>query len=96
MLALAIVFVDLLISMLCIWLATKFSFVKLEFKLIAVIVMLVAIASVIPVIGWLASIALFIFLLMKFSGCSIGDAFWVVLFAKIFSYVALIGILTFW
>jgi hypothetical protein len=93
--SLAIIFaVDILVSTLCIWLATKFSFVKIDVKLIAVIVTLVSIVSLIPTIGWLAGILLFVFLLMKLSGCSPVDALWVVLFTKLFSFLAVFVVMS--
>lgn len=89
--ALAIVFaVDVLISTLCIWLATKFSFVNLEIKLVPIIVLLASAVSLIPVIGWLAGFLLFVYLLMQLSRCSVVDALWVVLFTKLFSFVAIL------
>lgn len=92
---LAIIFaVDILVSTLCIWLATKFSFVKIDVKLIAVIVTLVSIVSLIPTIGWLAGILLFVFLLMKLSRCSPVDALWVVLFTKLFSFLAVFVVMS--
>jgi len=91
----AIIFaIDILVSTLCIWLATKFSFVKIEFKLIAVIVTLVSIVSLIPTVGWFLGILLFIFLLMKLSGCSPVDALWVVLFTKLFSFLVVFAVMS--
>ena len=84
--------VDVLISTLCIWLATKLSFVKIEPKEIAFIVIAVAIISLIPMLGWLASLVLFIYLLALASGCTVVDAAWVVLFTKLFSFVVVIAI----
>ena len=86
---LAIVFiVDVLVSTLCVFLATKFSFVKLEFKVIALIVFLVSIVSLIPVVGWFLGILLFIFLMMKEAKCTPVDALWVVIFTKVVAFVA--------
>lgn len=83
-----IVVINIFISTLCIWLATKFSFVTLELKLIAVIVALVSIVSFIPVVGNISSFLLLVFLLMKVSRCSLVDALWVVVFTKLFSFAA--------
>lgn len=86
----AIVFaIDVLVSTLCIWLATKFSFVALEVKIIAAIVFLVSIVSLIPQIGWFLGILLFIFLVMKAAKCSPVDALWVVIFTKLFTFLVL-------
>lgn len=80
--------IDIFVSTLCIWLATKFSFVKLEFKIIAMIVFLVSIVSLIPMVGWFLGILLFIFLVMKEAKCTPVDALWVVIFTKVFSFAA--------
>jgi hypothetical protein len=90
--ALAIAFaIDVLVSTLCIWLATIFSFVKAEFKIIAAIIFVVSMVSLIPVVGWVIGIVLFIYLIMKVSNCSVVDALWVVLFTKLFSFLAIIA-----
>ena len=78
--------VNAIISTLCIWLATKFSFVQADIKTIAVIVICVSVVSIIPTIGWLLGIAVFFYLLIKATGCSIVDAMWVVLFTQLFSF----------
>lgn len=92
----AIIFaVDVLISTLCIWLATKFSFVKADFKLLGMMVIIVSAVSLAPVVGGFVSLVVFVLLLMKISGCSVVDALWVVLFTKLFSFVAVIGVMEF-
>jgi hypothetical protein len=92
--SLAITFsVDILISAICMWLATKFSFVKAEFNLLLIMIALVSIVSLIPAVGWVLGLLLFVFLMMKFSGCSAVDAIWVVLFTKLFSFVVILGLL---
>ncbi len=93
--ALSIVFaVDVLVTTLCMWLATRFSFVKAESKQLMLIIVVVSVVALIPVIGWLASILLFIFALMKVSNCSAVDAVWVVLFTKLFSFIVVLGIVS--
>ncbi|MGY8869788.1 MAG: hypothetical protein ACKVJE_05025 [Pseudomonadales bacterium] len=90
---LAIIFVvDVLVSTLCIWLATKFSFVQADVKSIALIVVCVSVVSLIPAIGWLAGIVLFFYLFTKATGCSFVDAIWVILFSKLFSFAAVMAI----
>jgi hypothetical protein len=85
---LAILFaVDVLISTLCIWLASKFSFVKLEFKYVVVIVALVSLISLLPYVGWILGLILLVYLLVKVAGCSPVDAVWLVIFTKIFSFL---------
>jgi len=90
---LAIAFaVDVLISTLCVWLATKLSFVKIEAKEIALIVLAASVVSLVPVVGWIAGFILFIYLLYQVSGCTVIDAAWVVLFTKVFSFFAVLAI----
>ncbi len=90
---LAIAFIiDVLVSTVCMWVATKFSFVKAEFKILALIVFAVALVSLIPVVGWIAAILLFIFAIMKVSNCGIVDALWVVIFTKLFSFIIVLGV----
>ena len=86
---LAIIFaVDVLVSTLCVWLASKVSFSELEPKIIAFIVVCVSIVSMIPTVGWLLGIVLFFYLFIKATRCDFIDAVWVVLFAKLFSFIA--------
>ncbi|WP_415888352.1 hypothetical protein ACMXYV_09970 [Neptuniibacter sp. SY11_33] len=86
---LAIIFaVDVLISTLCVWLASKVSFASLEPKIIAFIVVCVSLVSMIPSVGWILSIVLFFYLFVKAASCDLIDAVWVVLFTKLFSFIA--------
>lgn len=83
---LAILFtIDVLISTLCIWLASKFSFVKLEFNYVVIIVALVSLISLLPYVGWILGLILLVYLLVKVAGCSPVDAVWLVIFTKLFS-----------
>lgn len=82
--------VDIFITSLCIWLATKFSFVSIEPERIAVIVVAVAVVSLAPVVGWIAGLALFVYLLIQMSSCSLADAIWVVIFTKMISFIVVV------
>ncbi|MFC6440351.1 hypothetical protein [Bowmanella sp. JS7-9] len=82
--------VDVLISTAFIWLASRLSYVKIDAKDIAFIVVCVSIVSLIPVIGWLAGITLFFYLLMQATGCNFVDAVYVVLFSKLISFGAMV------
>lgn len=83
--------IDVLVTTLCIWLATKFSFVKMNAKDIAVVVLLVAAVSVIPTVVWILGLVLFVYLLTQLASCTITDAIWVVLFTKLFSFGAILA-----
>lgn len=82
--------IDVMISSLCMYIATKFSFVKIELKPLLVIVFLVAIVSLIPSIGWLLGIVLFVYLLSRAADASMVDSIWVVVFTKVVSFIGIV------
>lgn len=81
-----VLLIHLSTSTLVIWLAAKISWVRLTVKDIAVIVILVTAFAFLPHVGFLLSLILFIFLVMRLSGCSAFDAAAVALFAKLFAF----------
>ncbi len=88
--ALAIVFVmDVLISTLCIYLATKLAFVKAEIKSLLLIIIVVSMLSLIPSIGWILGLIAFVYLLMRVTDADFMDCIWVVIFIKVISFVVL-------
>lgn len=88
--ALAIIFVvDVFISCIAIWLGGKLSFVKLKFSTAVGIVAMVSLISLLPYVGWILGLILFVTLLVKAADCSPVDAVWVVIFTKLFSLLAL-------
>ncbi len=89
---LAIIFViDVLISCLCVWVAGKCSFVKLQISTVLGIVAVVALISLIPYIGWILGLILFVILLVKVADCAPLDAVWVVIFSKLFTVLTLVA-----
>jgi len=84
---LTIFIIEVLLSSIIIWVASKFSWVNAEFKQIVVIVICVALISLVPYAGWLLGIIAFFYLLTKLTGCNAIDAIWVVLFTKLFSFI---------
>lgn len=68
------------------WLATKFSFVDLELKQVAVIVITVSLLGLLPYVGFILCTILFIVLVMRLSGCSAFDAAAVGIFTNIFVF----------
>lgn len=72
------------------YVATKLSFVKADLKALLVIVSLVSVVALIPTIGWVLSLCLFIYLLMKVTNANLIDCFWVVAFTKLVTFMALL------
>ena len=65
------------------YVATKLSFVEAELKQLFGIVVITSVVALIPTVGWLASFAVFVFLLMRLTDSDIMDCFWVVAFTKL-------------
>ena len=65
------------------FLASKLAFVKAELKNLFAIVFIVSIISLIPTIGWVLGLGVFVFLLQKVSDASFVDCIWVVAFTKL-------------
>ena len=84
-----IFFVDVVITSLCMYLATSLSYVKAELKLLLTIVFIVSLIALIPTIGWVLSIFIFIYLLTRVTDSNVLDCVWVVAFTKIFTFMAL-------
>lgn len=84
--------VDMFVSTLCIYVATQLNFLKAEIKDIAVVIFAVSLVALFPYVGWVASIIVFVYLLMKVIDCSLVDAVWVVVVSKMFSFLAIIAI----
>ncbi|GAK83673.1 hypothetical protein JCM19238_1235 [Vibrio ponticus] len=76
---------DVFVTTFCMFIASKLSFVSVEFRALLVIAVIVSLVSLIPVVGWVAGLVLFIYLLSKAANASFGDCIWVVLFTKLVS-----------
>jgi len=79
---------DALMTTCCMYIASKMSFVVADFKSLLVIAVIVALVSLIPTVGWVLGVILFVFLLGKSTHASIGDCIWVVVFTKVVSMAA--------
>ncbi|GAB2662800.1 hypothetical protein [Vibrio panuliri] len=77
--------VDVFITTCCMYIASKLSFVSVEFKALLIIAVIVSLVSLVPVVGWAAGLILFVYLLSKAASASFGDCIWVVLFTKLIS-----------
>ena len=82
-------FIDVIITSWCMYVATKLSFVKADIKPLLVIAAIVSLVSLVPVIGWILSIIVFVYLLMKATYANINDCIWVVAFTKLVTLFAL-------
>jgi|TARA_R110002167_G_scaffold350566_1_gene562817 hypothetical protein len=88
--ALALIFImDVVLTSLCMYVATKFSFVRAELKPLLGIVFLVALVSLIPSIGWILGLILFVYLLTRVADANLVDCIWVVAFTKLVTVAAL-------
>jgi predicted PurR-regulated permease PerM len=76
--------VQAVLSTMFTWLAIKVSYVTLTLQEIAIIAVTTTLCSFLPYIGLPLSLVLFIFLLMRYSGCSGFDAAAVAIFTKVF------------
>ena len=70
---------DVIVTSLIMYVAAKLSFVKAELKQLFGTV----VVSLISIIGWIASFAVFVFLLMRVTNSDLMDCFWVVAFTKL-------------
>ncbi|HAS64051.1 MAG TPA: hypothetical protein DCS35_16730 [Vibrio sp.] len=83
----ALVFVmDAFITTCCMYIASKLSFVIVDFKSLLIIALSVSLISLVPTVGWILGLLLFIYLLSKAANATIGDCIWVVAFTKVVSF----------
>ncbi len=85
--------VHLVCTSICVWLATKFSFIELQMKQIVFIVVVVTGLALLPSVGFLLSLVLFIVLVMRLSGCTAFDAAAVAIFTMMFVVFSIFFIL---
>ena len=85
--------VDVFFAALFVGLAAKYAFVKIKAKDVLLIVTASALVSLLPVIGWVLGLVLFIYLLHYKSGCSVTDALFTALLAKVFSFLTVVFLL---
>jgi len=78
--------VQSMFSMIFTWLAIKVSYVRLDLREILIIVVISTLSALVPYIGLPLSFVLFIFLVMRFSGCSGFDAAGVAIITKLFVF----------
>lgn len=76
---------DVFITTCCMFIASRLSFVSVEFRALLIIAVIVSLVSLIPVVGWVGGLVLFIYLLSKAANAGFGDCIWVVLFTKLVS-----------
>lgn len=89
-------FLDALISGGILWLASKVTSVGLFFKTAILISGVSALVALIPSIGWLLSVAMFYYLLNKYSSAPLWpDLILMVIVSKLFSMVLLMGLFSY-
>ena len=79
---------DLALSALGVWLASQVKFVNIHWRDIIIIVFSVSLIAVIPGVGLLLSVILFLYLLVRFSACSVVNAATLVAVVKFFWLVS--------
>ena len=77
---------DVVITSLCMYVATKLSFVQAELKQLLGIVVITSVIALLPTVGWILSLAVFVFLMMRITGSDLMDCFWVVMFTKLIGF----------
>ncbi|MDM7862058.1 hypothetical protein QTP81_15750 [Alteromonas sp. ASW11-36] len=75
--------IDVFFTTITLFIASKLSFIKIEFKVLIPIVAIVTLVSLLPYIGWILSIIAFCYMVIRVSDAELIDCFWVVLFAKL-------------
>lgn len=97
----AIIFaLDVLLTSLCVYLASRLAWVKAELKVLLSVVFVVSLVALIPGWGWLLSIVAYIYLLMRVINADFKDAVWIVIYTKLLSALVLLflsqaGVITF-
>ena len=81
---------DVIVSTLCMYIATKLAFVKAEIKPLILIIFIVSIIALIPTVGWILSFIAFIYLLMKATDADVIDCLWVVAFIKVITFFVVV------
>ena len=74
----------------CIWLASHMNWVKAQFKETLIIALLTSALALLPTIGLVASLALFIYLLVHMTNARFIDAVWVVMLSKLLTLLVLV------
>jgi len=87
----AIIFtLDVLLTSLCMFLASRLALVKAEMNILLSIVFVVSLISLIPDYGWIIGIVAYIYLLMRATNADFKDSLSIVVFTKLLSALALL------
>lgn len=87
----AIAFVlDVVVTGLCTYLAARLRAAQLKPTQLLLILCLVTLVSLIPVVGYLVALALFVYLLTELTDLDLADALWTAVIAKLMAMTLLI------
>lgn len=75
--------IDVFFTTVTLFVATKLSFLNIQFKSLVSIVAIVILISLIPYVGWVLSIIAFCYMVIRIGDAELIDCFWVMLFAKL-------------
>ncbi len=81
--------VRLILSIIFMWLTLKTGYVILDLREIVIIIITTNLSELLPNVGFTLSLVLFIFLVMRFSGCSAFDAATAAILTKVFVFASL-------
>lgn len=80
--------VDVVVTAICIYIATKLAFLEAKLSTLFAIVAIVALISLIPYVGWIIGLCVFVYLLMSVTGASLVQCILVVLLTRLIALVA--------
>jgi hypothetical protein len=81
--------IDVMVSGLSAWIAARLRSTKVKWIQILLILFGVSALSLVPVVGFVFALALFVFLLTRYTELSVADAIWTVLIAKMLAMTIL-------
>jgi|GEM_PF-2730840 len=79
---------EVFISACCLYVAAQIALENVRLASLAGIVVAVALVSLIPVVGWIASLVLFVTLLYYVTETPLEGCIWIVLISKLISFVS--------
>ncbi|WP_105901554.1 hypothetical protein [Vibrio gangliei] len=77
--------VDGLVTACCMYIASRLSFLTIDFTSLLVITLLVALVSLIPTIGWILGLIVWFYLLKTVANADFKDCLWVIVTTKAIS-----------
>lgn len=82
--------VDGLVTAYCMYIASRLSFLTIDFTSLLVVTLLVALISLIPTVGWVLGLIAWFYLLKTVAHADFKDCLWIMITTKLVS----VGVLT--